>query len=206
MSPRPRKVSDEEVFAAAHRAMTRLGPGELTLAEIAAEAGVTAGALSQRFGSKRQLLLAIAERAAAGAEEYMREFRSAHRSPLGALRAYAECMAGLAPSPAGLARNLAYLEIDLTDPDFRVHLAAQARATRAGLETMLEEAVAAGELARGTNVRALARTIEVVLNGSLLTWAFYQEGTAARWLRENVDAVLAPHLAAKRRPGRTRRA
>ena len=65
MSPRPRKVSDEEVFAAAHRATNRLAPSELTLAEIAAEAGVTAGALAQRFGSKRELLLALA-RAAAG--------------------------------------------------------------------------------------------------------------------------------------------
>jgi AcrR family transcriptional regulator len=51
VSPRPRKVSDEEVFAAAHRATLRLAPSELTLAEIAAEAGVTAGALAQRFGS-----------------------------------------------------------------------------------------------------------------------------------------------------------
>ena len=67
MSPRPRKVSDEEIFAATYRAMTRLGPGELTLAEIATEAGVTAGALSQRFGSKRQLLLDLAEGAAASA-------------------------------------------------------------------------------------------------------------------------------------------
>ena len=66
MSPRPRKVSDEEVFAATYRAMQRLGPGDLTLAEIAAEAGVTAGALAQRFGSKRALLLALADRAAAG--------------------------------------------------------------------------------------------------------------------------------------------
>ena len=204
MSPRPRKVSDEEVFAAAYRAMTRLGPGELTLGEIAAEAGVTAGALSQRFGSKRQLLLKLSEGVAAAAGGFIRELRSAHRSPLAALRAYAECMADLAPSPAALARNLAYLQIDLWDPDFRVHLAAQASATRAGLEELLNEAVTARELARGTDVRALARTIEVVLNGSLLTWAFYQEGTAARWLRANVDAVLAPHLAKRRsrRPGR----
>ena len=204
MSPRPRKVSDEEVFAAAHRAMTRLGPGELTLAEIAAEAGVTAGALSQRFGSKRGLLLALAEGAAAAAEDVIRELRAAHRSPLAAVRAYAECMAYLAQSPAALARNLAYLQIDLADPEFRAHLAVQARATRAGLQELLEGAVAAGELVRGTDVRMLARTVEVVLNGSLLTWAFYHDGTAVRWLRANVDAVLAPYLATRRRPRQTR--
>ena len=201
MSPRPRKVSDEEVFAAAYRAMQRLGPGELTLAEIAAEAGVTAGALAQRFGSKRALLLALAEGAAASAGELVRGLRAAHRSPLAAVRAYAECMAQLASSPAALARNLAYLQIDLADPDFRTLLAAQGRATREGLLELLEEAVAAGELARGTDVRSLARTVEIAINGALFTWAFYREGTAARFMRDAVDAVLAPYVP-KRRRGR----
>jgi AcrR family transcriptional regulator len=201
VSPRPRKVSDEEVFAAVQRAMTRLGPGELTLAEIAAEAGVTAGALAQRFGSKRQLLLALAEGAAASAGDFIRDLAAAHRSPLAAVRAYAECLADLARSPAALARNLAYLQIDLADADFRAHLTVQARATRAGLEELLHAAVAAGELVRSTDVRALARTVEVALNGSLVTWAFYSEGSAARWLRDNVDSVLAPYLARRRRRG-----
>jgi AcrR family transcriptional regulator len=199
MSPRPRKVSDGQVFAAALRAMQRLGPGELTLAEIAGEAGVTAGALAQRFGSKRALLLALTEGAAAAAGEFIRGLRAAHRSPLAAVRSYAECLAQLASSPASLARNLAYLQIDLADPDFRAQLAAQGRATRAGLHTLLDEAAAAGELARRTDTRALVRTLEVTLNGALLTWAFYQEGTAARFLRGAVDAVLEPYLPRRRR-------
>ena len=198
VSPRPRKVSDEEVYAAAQRAMMRLGPGELTLAAIAAEAGVTAAALSQRFGSKRQLMLAIAAAVAEAAGDFVRGFAARYRSPLAAVRGYAECMADLAPSPAVLARNLAYLQMDLTDPDLRVHLAAQARATRAVFEELLTAAVAAGELARATDVRTLARTIEVALSGALLTYAVYLEGTAARWLRDNVDAVLAPHLVRRR--------
>lgn len=179
--------------------MNRLGPGELTLAEIAAEAGVTAGALAQRFGSKRSLLLALAERAAGASGDLIRELQGAHRSPLAAVRAYAECMAHLAQSPAALARNLAYLQIDLADPEFRAHLAVQARAARAGLRELLDAAVTAGELARGADTEALARTVEVALNGSLLTWGFYHEGTAARSLRTDVDAVLAPYLATRRR-------
>src|SRR5437763_741202 len=130
MTPRPRKVSDEQIFAATMRAMSRLGPGELTLAEIAREAGVTAGALVQRFGSKRALLLALARTAAKGSGDFFRELVRKHASPLAALREYAECFAHLAQSPGALARSLAYLQIDLTDPDFRKHLLAQSRATR----------------------------------------------------------------------------
>jgi AcrR family transcriptional regulator len=199
VSPRPRKVSDDDIFAATYRAMNRLGPGELTLAEIAAEAGVTAGALSQRFGSKRQLLLDLAEGAAATAGDFIRELGAAHRSPLAAVREYAECLAHLAASPSALARNLAYLQIDLSDPDFRQHLEVQARATRDGIEALLAAAVAAGELSRSTDVQALARTVDVTLSGSLMTYATYQDGTAAKWLRDNCDLVLAPYLKKKRR-------
>ena len=198
VSPRPRKVSDDEVFAAAHRATNRLAPNELTLAEIAKEAGVTAGALAQRFGSKRALLLALARGAAESTGDFIGQLKASHRSPLAAVRAYAECMAQLAQSPAALARNLAYLQIDLADPDFRAQLAVQARATRAGLEDLLASAVAKGELRRGTDVTALARTVEAMVNGSMMTWAFYADGPAERWIKDDVNAVLKPHLATRR--------
>jgi AcrR family transcriptional regulator len=204
VTPRPRKVSDDDVFAAAHRATNRLAPSELTLAEIAAEAGVTAGALAQRFGSKRELLLALARAAAASTGDFIGQLKATHRSPLAAVRAYAECMAQLAQSPAALARNLAYLQIDLADPAFRDQLAVQARATRAGLVDLLGAAVAAGELKRGTDVASLARTVEAMVNGSLMTWAFYSDGAADRWIRDDVNAVLAPYLATKRRRPKAR--
>lgn len=183
--------------------MTRLGPGELTLAEIATEAGLTAGALVQRFGSKRDLLLALATRSAESGEAFFGTLRAQYRSPLAALRAYGDCLAQMAESPAALARSLAYLQIDLTDDDFRRPLAIHARTTRAGLRALIEDAVAAGELLPTANAAGLARTIEAVLSGSMMTWAMYLEGTAARWMRTDVDAVLAPYVAKRtkrRRP------
>ena len=197
--PRPRKASDEDVFAATARAMMRLGPGELTLAEIASEAGLTAGALVQRFGSKRELLLRLSAGAVEGNAAFIRGLRAKHRSPLAVLRAYAECLADLAASPAALARNLAYLQIDLTDPDFRKHLLAQAKATRMEMAELLVDAVAEGEVTRDADPRELARVIETTLSGSLLTWAIYRDGAAARWLRDDLDAVLAPYLSKRRR-------
>lgn len=44
-----------------------------------------------------------------------------------------------------------------------------------------------------------AATVEVSLNGSMLTWEFYREGKAAEWMRADLDAVLAPYLAKGRR-------
>jgi AcrR family transcriptional regulator len=195
MTPRPRKASDDAIFAAAQRAMSRLGPAELTLAAIAKEAGVTAAALVLRFGSKRDLLLTMTHRFTEGTSGFFDGLRQEHKSPLAALRYYAECMSHLAESPAALARNLAYLQIDLTDEAFRKHLVKQARATRAGLEALIREAVRMKELKPGTDARALARTVEAILSGSMMSWGFYRQGSARRWMRKDLELVLAPYLA-----------
>jgi len=181
------------------RTMSRLGPGELTLAEIAAEAGVTAGALVQRFGSKRDLLLALSDRFSGGTKEMFGALRQAHRSPLAALRAYGDCISGLATSPEALARNLSYLQIDLTDPDLRKHLVVQARASRVELQAIIKEAIAAGELVRRVDPSRLARTVEAILGGSMMSWAYHEEGTATEWMREDLDAVLRPYLMKRRK-------
>jgi AcrR family transcriptional regulator len=201
MSPGRQKVSDENVFAAVQRAMTRQAPHELTLAAIAAEAGVTAGRLVQRFGSKRALLLALAERFADSAGTVFAGLRSTHHRPLATLRAYAACMADLAVTPEALSRNLAYLQIDLIDPEFRAHLLANARATRREIEALLRAAIAEGEIRPDVDIRRLARTVETAISGSLMTWACYREGRAATWMRRDLDAVLQPYLNSRGRAG-----
>jgi AcrR family transcriptional regulator len=198
MRERRLKVTDDEIFAAAQRAMTRRGPHELTLAHIAVEAGVSPGRLVQRFGSKRALLLALSARFAGSAGTVFDGLRAAHRRPLATLRAYARCMADLAATPDALSRNLAYLQIDLTDPEFRAHLQANARATRLEIEALLHSAVMEGVLRRDSDPPGLARTIEAMINGSLMTWACYREGPAAAWIRRDLDAVLRPYLSVGR--------
>lgn len=203
MSPRRRKAEDADVFAAMVRVMLRVGPAELTLGAIAAEVGVTAGALVQRFGSKRKLLHAHARYAAAtgdigfGAARHERT-----SSPLRALRAVTTMYARLAESPRAALRNLAYLHHDLADPVLRRHLLRLNRATRVHYERLLVDAVAAGELRADTGVRALARMIEVTLGGSFLAWTIYREGPAATHLREDLDAALRPYLTPGRRASR----
>jgi AcrR family transcriptional regulator len=203
MSPRRRKAEDVDVFAALVRVMKRRGPAELTLRAIAAEAGVTAGALVQRFGSKRALLLAHARYAAATGDVGVTVPRPRTSSPLEALRSITAAYAQLADSPRAAVRNLAYLHNDLADPALRRHLLRLSRAARVWYEQRLGDAVAAGELRADADVQALARLIEVTLRGSFLSWTLYREGSAADWLREDLDATLRPYLA--RGDNRTRR-
>jgi len=188
-------VEDADVFAALVRVMKRAGPAELTLRAIAAEAGVTAGALVQRFGSKRALLLAHARYAAATGDVGLDIADSGtFSSALDALQAMTAAYAQLATSPRAAVRNLAYLQNDLADPALRRHLLRLSLAARAYYRELLTRAVAARDLRADTDIPTVARLIEVTLRGSLLAWMLYREGAAADYLRTDLDAVLRPYI------------
>jgi AcrR family transcriptional regulator len=194
MRARRKKVPDPEVFEAIVRVMMRVGPGDLTLAAIAAEAGLTAGALVQRFGSKRGLMLAHARYAAATGDIGLAPKPARKGSALRAIRVAVEPFAELAASPEAALRNLAYLQRDLADPALYKNLLSMNRKARKHYEELVSAAIVARELRPATNPSLLARMIEVTLIGSFLSWAIYREGPAARWLRRDLDAVLHAHV------------
>jgi len=200
MSPRPRATSDAQIFAATHRAVSRLGPVKLTLAKVAAEAGVSPATLVQRFGSKRGLLLAFAANGS-GAGDEAEVIRRRHASPLEALAAYADCFAGLAPTPEVLANNLAFLQIDLVDPDFRKLADAAAQSTRQEIRKFLDDAVKSGELQPCDTLR-LAMAVAGMMNGSLLQWAIDREGDVKERMRADLDTLLRPRRVPTRKTGR----
>src|SRR5437763_1299330 len=136
MSPRPRTVDDAEIFAATARAVARLGPLGLRLADVAGEAGLTAAALVHRFGSRRGLLLAFARQGQSTVEDCFVAMRAAHASPLAALRGAATDMAEHVHSAEELVNSIAFLQIDLSDADFRKPALANSKQILAGYETL----------------------------------------------------------------------
>jgi AcrR family transcriptional regulator len=196
---RPRKATDDDVFAAAYRVMQRVGPDELSLAAIAAEAGVTSAALVQRFGSRHALLVQLAEGAAAATPDFAQHFLAQEGSPLAALAEYALCFADMAKTPDAMARNLAYLHNDLTDPDLRKPLVVMAKHTQASLERLVRGAINAEELERRVPVAALVRALQALISGSLMSWAILRKGTARVWLRDDFMTLVGPHLTPKGR-------
>ena len=193
MAGRPRTVSDEDLIDATIRVMSRLGPVKLTLAEVAKEAGVTAATLVQRFGSKRGLMLKIAADAAESGDGCFDMVRAAHPdSPLDALIAAAAGMAQMANTPEELSNSLAFLQIDISDPEFYQHTLKLSKKTLAGYRALLKQAVAAGELKPHDTAR-MARAINAIAGGSLISWAVFREGSAEKWLRRDLETLLAPY-------------
>jgi AcrR family transcriptional regulator len=191
MSPRPRTVSDDQIFAATARAVTRLGPSRLTLADVGDEVGLSAAALVQRFGSKRGLLLAFVSTASSGVAECFARVRAAHASPLAALQAAALESASHVSTPDELANSVAFLQMDLSDPDFRRPALANSKEILAGYEALIRDAITAGELTK-CDASRLARALHALVGGSLINWAIHRDAALKTSVRRDLETLLGP--------------
>jgi AcrR family transcriptional regulator len=190
---------------ATHRVVTRLGPS-LTLADVAKEAGVSAATLVQRFGSKRGLLLAFASLAAEGTDEEYAAIRHKYPDPLDAIREVVRCFAQMAPSPEAVSNALAFLQVDLSDPEFHAYALAQAKATLIEMKKILDDGVKNGQLVKCDTAR-LAFALNAMIGGAMVSWAVVREGTAVETMQQAVDTLIRPYLAPaaiKRRSRATR--
>jgi AcrR family transcriptional regulator len=158
---------------------------------VAREVGLSPATLIQRFASRRGLLLAVARRAAGDAGSSLRDAARRHRSPSRALVAGLIGMSSSVSSPEAMANQLAFLQIDLSDPDFHELALTHAAAVRTEIATMLDAAVAAGELADQDTSR-LAGAVQTTYNGALITWAIYRKGRLDTWLRRELETLLSP--------------
>ncbi|MEU8140117.1 helix-turn-helix domain-containing protein [Streptodolium elevatio] len=191
---RPRTTSDEAILQATARAIGQHGPNGLTLGAVAKEAGLAPATLVQRFGSKRGLMLALAERAPDDTRAvFARARAAAHKSPIAALLDALVTLAVGVSTPTEMANNLAFLQLDLTDPEFRAHAAAQAAAFREETAALLDAAVFARELRDVMDTARTARSVQVVFNGTLLLWAVDGQGDPLTLLRADVEDTLRPY-------------
>ena len=189
---RPRTVSDEAIFDAVRAVVTEVGPSGLTLAAMADRVGLSAPALTQRFGSSGACCWPTRKRPPPGSTTRSTEPGATRR------RRSRRCEAALLELTAGIdsrdaiANHLAMLHLDLTDPDLGAHAAKQSRLLRRAITQLLKEAISDGEISP-TYAAELADTVYTVYNGALVTWAIDGTGSLTRWLSKRLDRVLAYH-------------
>jgi AcrR family transcriptional regulator len=192
MAPRPRTIDDSGILEAAGRIISRLGPARFTLADVGREVGLSAAALVRRFGSKRELMLALARSARDSVDACFDAVRGANPSPLAALLAAGTEMTRYVKSPEEMANHLAFLQTDLSDPDFYAIMLENSRRIVDGYRRLLDDAVAARELVPCDTAR-LARAVDALAGGSLIGWAVHRKGTAEAWVRQDLDTLLGPY-------------
>jgi len=194
---RPRTVSDEQVLAGAARVIARVGPARLTLAEVGGEVGLSAATVVQRFGSKRGVLLAVARH---GADTLPLQVAAAQdaSAPAAALIDILVGIAGGIRSSEEFANHLAFLLLDLADPQFQRISRDYTAAVERAIADVLAASQAADELISG-DLSQLPRAIHAAYNGALVTWGLAGEGSPAEQVRDQLRLLLGPYLEPTRR-------
>lgn len=187
---RPRRIADEELLAAAQDLLFEVGPAAFTLEKSASRAGASAATLIKRFGSKRQLLLALNRRWVASIEPGMAAAAEGHATPLGRLRAAALWGFGDLDSPAHAVGQLAALALDLEDEKMRELLAAGWQMIQGHLTRLAQDAIGAGELSGHPPAGQVARILRAAGEGTCLAWSVSPGGSLVARLEADLDAIL----------------
>lgn len=200
MSPRPRTVDDHTILEAAARVMSRIGPERLTLADVGAEAGLSAATLVQRFGSKRDLMLSILRHSFQAVDLRFVAAMQSNESPIESLFQAAMDRIEQREGPVTVANRLAFFMASLDDPEFHALALENSDHAIAGYMDLIDRAIVAGELTDDILDReTFARTIHAMTYGSLVAWSIRREGSLRSRVRRDLDALIRPFRRGPRR-------
>lgn len=159
----------EEIITVAAGMFARGGYRGTSLADVAAEAGITQPGLLHHFGSKAGLLLAVIERRDSDSEAFAMELLG--MKPSGVLRAMPE-FARRNKERAGLAKLFTVLVAESLEPDSpgHEHFVERYRAMRAIVAENIRSAQAAGVARQDIDPVAKAAEIIATLDGLQTQW------------------------------------
>jgi len=154
----------------------------MTLAHIAAEVGITAGALVQRYGTKRNLLLLTGRTSREALEAAVRTLEFDVDDADTVTDRLFDLVIGDFADPDVVANNLSFLLLDMTDDEFRAEAVAYFAILR---DAFRRVAVRRGMESRQAS--AIAGVITETVQGTIIVWAVDRRGA----LRERLQATLA---------------
>ena len=168
-------ITREQLLDAAESVFRRRGIARSSLAEVAAAAGVTRGAVYWHFRDKADLCAAMCERTLLPMETMLSDASAAtHDDPLGALRTLAvTVLTRLAADP----RSQAVFEVMQHEAEFGGDMAAltqrkqrERRHCLTHVERVLQQAVTTSQLPRDTDTALAALALHAYIGGIMQNW------------------------------------
>jgi len=168
-------ITREQLLDAAETVFRQRGVARSSLAEVAAAAGVTRGAVYWHFRDKADLCAAMCERAMLPMEIMLSDAgAAAHDDPLGALRMLTvTVLTRLARDP----RSQAVFEVMQHECDFTGEMALltqrkqrERRHCLTHVERVLQQAVATGQLPQDTDTAFAALALHAYIGGIMQSW------------------------------------
>ena len=170
--------------------MFESGPAAFTLDRAATRAGTSAATYVKRFGSKRDLLLALNRRWVASVAPGLAAAVAGENTAYGRLRAASLWGFSDLDSPAHAANQLGALALDLSDGRMRELLAQGWRLVQERLTALADAAIKAGELRSDLVADEVARALFAVGEGTRLAWSVDPRGSLTGRAESTVDLIL----------------
>jgi len=187
-------MPDSAILQAASKLVAQTGPCNFTLADVGQEVGLSAATLVQRFGSKRLLMLGMLEQMTSLVNGRFAAKVAEGETPLESLYAAALDRADPTHGPENVANGMAFLFMQIGDPDFHAIAAASARQAVEAYKTMLDNAIEVGELSvAGLDTQDLAETIHSMTLGSLVMWVIHRDAGSKPRTKRDLDTLLRPY-------------
>ena len=167
-----RAARREQILAAASRCVAREGFHKTTMADVIAEAGLSAGAVYGYFKSKNDIIRAIAERSIGEVAELLHALaqREGPVHPVDAVAVFVEQVTVLTEKSGGDLPKVgvqAWAEA-VRDPDVHALAREKMGLVRSALEDVARRAQEDGTLSRSADPRAVAQVLFAMLPGFLL--------------------------------------
>lgn len=182
---RPKRHSDTVLIDAAAAAIAERGSAAWSLADVAIRVGLSPAALVKRFGSKRNLLLAVVQ---SWVDSIPEPAADAVRDPLAELEALVgELFAGLddVADPAG---HLSLMLAEIADPHVRPLVHEGWRRQERLVASLIAQAKAVGALSAAPD--EAGTMIFTLVQGNALRWSVRPEGSLPERQRQMLRTLL----------------
>ena len=187
---RPRRITNEAIYEAAHEIIMQYGPERLTFQSLSDSTGLVPAALVRRFKSKEQLFIEVDTYCLETAANTLAETAERFDSPLEAVIDGLSNEMKFAASSRVYINGLAFLLKSLSSAELYKNYQVAFRRQTDDIRRLLEKAVAQKELKHDTDCAELAKLLQVTQQGACHAWIMSQEEPIEKCVERHLRTLL----------------
>jgi TetR/AcrR family macrolide resistance operon transcriptional repressor len=178
--PRPKRVSDEAVLAAAAQLLFEGGSAQFTLSDVANAVGIARATLIQRFDNRETILRKVAERQVSITAQYL-DGLPLKRGRDG-LWQFLETIVGDMGDGEDFGVHVELAWLETADPELRSYAADR--------YALVQAAIAARMPASVAQPAEIAAHLHAVIAGATMQWVAGREGSLSQYVLNRLKVAL----------------
>lgn len=187
---RPRRVTNEMIYEAAHKLIMQYGPNSLTFQKLGEVTGLVPAALVRRFKNKRQLFIEVDKYCLEISADTLADASKRNESPLEAIINGLSSDMSFATSADIYINGLAFLLKGLDDSELYANYQAAFVQQQKTIESLLQKAKLKKEIAQSVDTTELAKLLQVAQQGASHMWIMSQAEPIEQCVERYVRMVL----------------